>query len=557
MFNFSEITYVRPSEKELTSDMKKIIAELGGALTFEDARRAYVQSEKLICTFNTYYTIASIRNSMDTRDQFYEEEMNFFYEVGPRLDLLQKELSETLVASPFKAQFESEFGKDFIKSVEAQIRLADECISEDRVEESKLTQEYQKLTAGCTVQFMGGECNFYGLLKHMLSPDRAVRKAAYLEWAKMYESISGKLDEIFDRLVTLRKQIAKKLNFSSVARMSYLQNGHYYYGAEEVAAFRKQVVEVIVPLAQKLYDEQRARLGIEKLYMYDEELSFPDGNATPIGDKDYMVNCAKEMYEELSKETGEFFNFMVDHGLMDLETRPGKSMGGYCTYISDYNAPFIFSNFNGSSADVDVLTHEAGHAFQAYTAAKHVPLPSLVWSSNDVSEIHSMTMEHFTYPWMEKFFGGNAEKYRQAHLSTALKFIPYICLVDHFQHEVYTHDFTAKERRECWRRLEKTYMPWRQYDGNAFLEGGGYWMQKPHIFCSPFYYIDYALAQMGAFELFSRSLNDRKAAWADYYTLCKLGGSKSYFELLSAANLSNPFEEGTVEKIISTIEIKL
>ena len=204
-----------------------------------------------------------------------------------------------------------------------------------------------------------------------------------------------------------------------------------------------------------------------------------------------------------------------------------------------------------------MLTHEAGHAFQAFSASKNVPISSLIWSTSEISEIHSMSMEHFAYPYMEKFFGKNADKYRFAHLSESVKVVPYLCLVDHFQFEVYSHDYSAQERRACWKRLEKIYLPWRDYDGNKFLEEGGFWMQKPHIFVSPFYYVDYALAQMGAYEYYARSLNDFKQTWEDYYRLCKAGGSLPYFELLKLGNLSNPFAENTVAKIMEPIKKQL
>ncbi len=351
--------------------------------------------------------------------------------------------------------------------------------------------------------------------------------------------------------------IAVMAGFKSYIEMAYLANGHYYYGADEVAAFRRQVVEELVPVAARLYEQQKKRIKIDKLHYYDEQLVFPEGNAAPVGDVRYMVESARKMYRELSAETGEFFDFMCEHELFDLETRAGKHMGGYCTFISGYNAPFIFSNFNGTSADVDVLTHEAGHAFQAYSTAKNVTLSSQLWSTSEISEIHSMSMEHFAYPWMDLFFGENADKYRYAHLSDALKTVPYLCLVDHFQQEVFSHDYDAKGLRECWRRLEKIYMPWRDYDGNGFLEEGGFWMQKQHIFMYPFYYVDYALAQMGAFEYFTRAKADKAGAWKDYYALCRAGGSKSYFELLKLGGLSNPFEKGSVKKAISGVVAEL
>lgn len=550
---FSEIEYKRPDPEEVKRGIYAYMQAFKAAKTYKEAKSLYVAHDRDAERLSTMYSVAYIRNTIDTSDKFYEDEMNFFYEELPKLELIEKEANDLLLASPFKVEFEREFGPDLIKNIEASVRLADERVVADRVEESKLGQEYSKAVAACKTQFMGGECNFYGLLKHMQSTDREERKAAYIAWANLYESVSDKLDDVYLSLVKLRKGMAEKLGFKSYVEMAYLANGHYYYGAQEVAAFRKQVVEEIVPAVSKLYKEQAERLGVENLCYYDEQLIYPEGNAAPVGGMQYLVDGAREMYGELSAETGEFFNFMTEHELFDLETKPNKHMGGYCTFLSEYKAPFIFSNFNGTSADVDVLTHEAGHAFQAYTTAKFVPLSSQIWSTSEVSEIHSMSMEHFTYPWMNKFFGDKAEKYRYAHLSEALKVVPYLCLVDHFQHEVFANDFDAKGLRACWRKLEKIYMPWRSYDGNAFLEEGGFWMQKQHIFLFPFYYVDYALAQLGAFEYYTRSKHDRAAAWSDYYNLCKAGGSKSYFELLKVGNLSNPFEEGSVKRAIEGV----
>lgn len=550
---FSDIKYVRPDMKAAEQAVYDFIEKLEKAASYAEARKLFIEYDKATENVSTMYTVASIRNTIDTRDKFYDAEMNFFYEEFPKLQLVAKKANEALIASPFKTDFENDFGADMIKSIDAGIRLADESVVADRVEESKLTQEYSKITAACTAEFNGESCNFYGLLKHMQSPDRKIRKAAFEAWADLYKSVSDKLDAIYIRLCDIRRGMAQKLGFKNYVDMAYLANGHYYYGADEVSSFRKQVVDEVVPAVSKLYREQKERLGIDKLHYYDEQLVFPEGNAAPTGDMRYLVDCAQKMYRELSKETGEFFDFMVEHELFDLETKPGKHMGGYCTFIEGCGAPFIFSNFNGTSADVDVLTHEAGHAFQAYSAAKNVTVSSQIWSTSEVSEIHSMSMEHFAYPWMEMFFGENADKYRYAHLSETLKTIPYLCLVDHFQHEVFANNFDAKGLRACWRRLEKIYMPWRDYDGNEFLEEGGFWMQKQHIFMYPFYYVDYALAQMGAFEYFTRAKSDKAGAWEDYYALCRAGGSKSYFELLKTGGLSNPFEKGSVKKAISGV----
>lgn len=448
-----------------------------------------------------------------------------------------------------------EYGALYLKNMEMNQKLADESVVPEMIEEGNLTQQYSKVSATASTIFRGEECNFYALLKHMQSTNRQERKEAMMAWGDLYQRISGELDEIYDKLVQVRCRIARKLGFDSYIDFIYLQRGRYDYTARDVESFRRQVKEEVVPLCQKLRDLQAERLGVDKLYYYDEALIFPEGNAVPIGSSRELVEKARKMYHEISQETGEFFDFMVKYELFDLETRAGKRPGGYCTFLPEEKAPFIFSNFNGTSADVDVLTHEAGHAFEAYTAAKKVPLMSMVFPTSEVAEIHSMSMEHFAYPWMEWFFGEKADAYRYAHLMDALEVIPYMVCVDEYQHRVFEQpSMPHAKRRQVWKELEETYMPWRDYDGHEFLEEGGFWMQKQHIFLFPFYYIDYALAQMGAFQFYGRMKKDRAKAWEDYYRLCQAGGSRGYFDLLKLAGLDNPFQEGTVKKIVESLK---
>jgi M3 family oligoendopeptidase len=554
MQKFHQLEYVRPDVEAAKKALNDLIDEFLNASSYEEARALYVRTEELDAQLSTMYTLASIRNTMDTSDEFYDNEIKYFNAVVPEYMLVAKRASEALTQSRFKDDFAKEFGSIFIKKAENAQRIMSEEIAEDLVEESNLSQEYSKTVASCSVEFRGETCNFYGLLKHMQSTDRAEREEAFLAWANLYESVSEKLDNIYDQLVAIRVRMAKKLGFENYTELAYLNKNRFDYTAKDVAAFREQVRTVIVPACERIFELQRKRLGIDKLHYYDEELVFPDGNATPIGNMEYLVNAAGEMYRDLSPQTGEFFDFMMQHELFDLVTRPNKHMGGYCTFLETYKAPFIFSNFNGTSADVDVLTHEAGHAFQAYVAYRTLPISAICHSTSEINEIHSMTMEHFAYPYMEKFFGEKTEQYLYAHLASALTIIPYLVSVDEFQHRVFEKpEMTAMERRQVWREIEKKYQPWRDYDGNKFLEEGGFWMQKQHIFLYPFYYIDYALAQICAFELYGRMKKDPKLAWEDYYRLCCAGGSKGYFELLEVANLHNPFREGSVEAAVSTV----
>ncbi|MCL1795768.1 MAG: M3 family oligoendopeptidase [Clostridia bacterium] len=559
MWKFSDLPYRRPDVPTIVAAYNAAIAKLSGARDYADARDAYLDLDKVLRSFTTVFTIASIRQTIDTTDEFYEKEMAFLNRAMAEFSPLMKNANEALLASPFRAEFEAEYGTELFVKAELERRTQSEAIVADLVEESDLEEEYKLLAASCSVVFRGEPCNFYGLLKYMEDPNRPVRRAAFIAWAGLYEGISEKLDRIYDKLIAVRLRIAEKLKFGSYIDLAYANMGRSAYGPKDVDAFRKQVRDVIVPAVAALRRRQAERIGVQTLRFYDENFVFPGGNADPVGGEEVLLPIGKRMYRELSRETGEFFDFMIDHGLYDLETRPCKHLGGYCTYLPDHGAPFIFSNFNGTAADISVLTHEAGHAFAAYAAARRQPIIGYAHSTSEINEIHSMAMEHFTYPWISDMYGEeNVQKARFAHLADAVASIPYLVCVDAFQHRVFENPgMSAAERRAIWRSLEREYMPWRDYDGNAFLDAGGFWMQKQHVFLYPFYYIDYALAQTCVFELYGRMKDSPADAWADYLRLCEAGGSLGFFDLLKLANLASPFADGAVRRAVSHVIAEL
>ena len=554
MKKFAELQYVRPDMEKIFTRVSGDIAVLKGAKNYEEFRNAYMDYVEADMELETSKTIAHIRNTINLLDEFYEAEMVYFNSQMPKYEILKKEMGEVIVASPFKAEMEKEFGTILIQNMEAQKQLSDESIVDDQVKEAELVSRFMKTQAAATVEFKGEQIGNYGLLKIMQSTDRAERIEAFEAWAKLYEGIAPTLEEIYDGLVKVRAGMAKKLGFKSFIPMGYLRRRRFDYTAKELEVFRKQVREVVVPAAAKLYERQKEALGIDTLYYYDESIASPSGNPVPIGDKEYLVGEAQKMYRELSRESGEFFDFMMEYELFDLDSKHGKRAGGYCTTLPQYHAPFIFSNFNGTDADVNVLTHEAGHAFAGFTAAKYQKTPELCHSTSEINEIHSMSMELWTYPWMENFFGDKAEEYRREHLADALMKIPYMLCVDEYQHKVFKNpEMTTMERRAVWSGLEKIYMPWRNYAGNEFLESGAFWIKQQHIFLYPFYYVDYAMAQMGAFEFYTKMKEDRKAAWADYYKLCAAGGSMGYFDLLKYSGLHKVLEDGSVKIILKGV----
>lgn len=551
---FSEYPYIRPNIKEVEKKFESLLEKFNKSKAFEEQKKIINEINSLRIEVESIMQIASIRHTIDTTDKFYEAEQDFIDENTPIYQGLITKYYKSLVDSPYREILEKEYGKQLFNIAEYTIKTFSPEVIEDLQRENKLSSEYQKLIASAKIMFHGEERNLSGLTPFQQSTDRQVRKEAYAAKYGFFQEHEKEFDRIYDELVKVRTTIARKLGYKNFVELGYYRMMRSDYGPEMVKKYRDQVKKYIVPAASKLRERQRKRLGLDKLKFHDEQFNFSTGNAKPKGSPQWIIENGRTMYSELSPETKEFFNFMTENELMDLVTKKGKAAGGYCTYISSHKAPFIFSNFNGTAGDINVLTHEAGHAFQSY-CSRNIDIPEYGFPTYEACEIHSMSMEFFTWPWMELFFKEDADKYRFSHLSDALEFIPYGVAVDEFQHFVYENpNVSPEDRKKAWRDIERKYLPHRDYDGNEFLERGGFWFQQGHIFESPFYYIDYTLAQVCAFQFWYKANKDRKEAWNDYLALCNAGGSKSFLELVSLAKLVSPFEEGCLEPVVKDIE---
>ncbi|MBC2724672.1 M3 family oligoendopeptidase [Desulfosporosinus sp.] len=551
---FKEFTYRRPDLSQVETEFSKLLATFDQAEDVEQQDLAMIAINKLRNQFESSEQLVHIRHTINTTDPFYEEEQSFFDDGMPIYQGLISRYYQSLVNSKFRQALEEKWGKQLFIKAELTIKTFAPEIIEDLQLENKLSSDYTKLLASAKIMFEGEERNLPGLVPFQLSTDRATRKRANEAKYAFFKANEGRLDEIYDGLVKVRSRIAQKLGYPNFIELGYARMMRSDYSPDMVANFRKQVKESIVPAASKLRERQRRRLGTADLTYYDEKFNYQTGNAYPHGDSEWIVDNGRRMYNELSAETGEFFQFMVDNELMDLVSKKGKAGGGYCAYISQYQVPYIFSNFNGTSGDIDVLTHEAGHAFQVYRS-KHFQIPEYHWPTYEACEIHSMSMEFFTWPWMDLFFKEDTDKYKYTHLSDALLFIPYGVSVDEFQHYVYAHpEASPQDRKAAWREIERKYLPHRNYEDNDYLERGSYWHQQGHIFGNPFYYIDYTLAQICAFQFWIRSRENRESAWADYLRLCEAGGSQSFLELIELANLVSPFKEGCIASVVKVIE---
>lgn len=551
---FTEFEYTRPEMTTFTQQFEALIRQFKEATTFEEQDQLFSAINQLRIEFNSMYNICYIRHTIDTKDEFYENENNFFDEQTPNFQALNTEFYRQLLQSKFRKELEEKWGSQFFVIAELSLKTFKPTILEDLQEENRLSSEYVKVKAGAKIDFRGETYNLSSIVPLEGAKDRTTRReATTAKWAFFAEK-EEKVAHIYDQLVKVRHRIAVKLGYRNFVELGYVRMLRSDYDAKMVANFRKQVEQYIVPLATKLYERQRKRLGLDTLKFYDEDFRFQSGNPKPKGDPSWILGNADKMYADLSPETQEFFRFMRENELMDLLAKSKKATGGYCTYIDKYKAPYIFSNFNGTSADIDVLTHEAGHAFQVYSS-RELGIREYNWPTFEACEIHSMSMEFFTWPWMHLFFKDEADKYRFSHLSNAICFLPYGVAVDEFQHFVYENpEAGPAARNEVWRAIEQKYLPHRDYDGNDFLERGGFWHKQSHIFSMPFYYIDYTLAQICAFQFWKKDQENHQSAWSDYLRLCQAGGSLSFLDLVKLANLKSPFEDGTVKSVVGLIE---
>lgn len=551
--SFDAFEYHRPNLASVSDAFEHLLDTFTNAKSVEAQNISLQQLNILREEFGTMYNLCVVRHTSNTADPFFEAENNYFDENLPAFEALNTRFYEALLQSPFRPHLEQLLGKQLFTLANLALKTFKPVILESLQTENALSTEYTKLKAQAKIEFRGKTYNLSSISPLELSNDRQTRQeASDVKWA-FYAANAPAMEQIFDRMVALRHEIAQKLGFKNFIEVGYARMRRSDYTPEMVANFRKQVRELIVPLASELYERQCRRLGVKSLKYYDEDFKFPSGNPRPVGSPEEIVANAAHMYHELSAETDQFFQYMLKAKLMDLVNRDGKATGGYCTYISKYSAPFIFSNFNGTSADIDVLTHEAGHAFQVWNSG-HFPFEEYHWPTSDAAEIHSMSMEFFTWPWMDLFFGAEKEKYKFMHMAGSIQFIPYGVAVDEFQHIVYSNPgMTPAQRNEAWRELERIYLPHRDYSGNPHLEAGRFWQKQNHIFNSPFYYIDYTLAQICAFQFWTKDRQNHQQAWEDYLHLCKAGGSRSFLDLVSLANLKSPFDDGCVESVIGDI----
>lgn len=550
---FSEMPY-RRVEKAVLDQISRLTERLTCASSAEEAEKIFMESEAISTEVQTMMNLCYIRSTIDTTDEFYAAEQEYNDELTPLLTEKSQEFSKALCASPFRRELEKKWGTLLFTNAELSMKgFAPELVPLLQ-EENALTSQYQKLYASAKIDFDGKVLTVAQLAPYKQSADRAVRKAAYEAEGSFFDANREQFDEIYDKLVKNRTAQAKKLGYENYLELGYIRLNRNCYGPADVARFRRQVVESMVPVVAEIKKAQAKHIGIADMKFYDDNFFYPDGNATPQGTPEELLAAGEKMYTEMSPETAEFAKLLFGNELFDVLAKPGKAPGGYCTSLPAYKAPFIFSNFNGTAGDVDVLTHEAGHAFADYVAARTIPILDLRSPTMEGCETHSMSMEFFTAPWHRLFFKEQTEKYEVSHAEDALIFIPYGSMVDHFQELMYTHpEMTPEERNETWLKLERQYRPYLDFEDLPFYSRGAGWQRQLHIYQYPFYYVDYCLAQSMALQFWMESVKDWNAAWKKYLKFVGLGGTRTFVDLIRESGLLSPLDDGSIAKIVEPV----
>ena len=553
---FKDMKYERPDAEAAGRAIDEMTDRLSKASSYEEAREVFLEYERFDGHLNTQVTIAHIRFSIDTRDEFYSGEEEYWNRVSPELNTHVDKWMKALLESPFRKQFEDEFGSVHFLNAEIDRKAFSEEIVEELQKEGDLKTEYNKLISSASIPFMDGVYTLSQLIPFKTDPDDELRLKAWQTEGEWFKTKQDDIERIYDELVKIRDTIGRKLGHENFVNTGYHRMTRNCYTAKDVAVFREAVVKYVVPLADKCYRIRAKELGLEYPVNHaDSVLDYRDGNPKPKGGEDDILAAGRRFYEGLSPETGKFFNMMLDNDLMDVKSTEGKRPGGFMDQIIDHKVPFIFANFNGTQGDVDVVTHEAGHAFAGYMNADRIPL-STIMPSLEACEVHSMSMEFFAESAADDFFGDDAQKYLRSHLEGAITFIPYGAMVDHFQHIVYENpSLTPAQRNEEWKKLSAIYMPWIRMDESIpFYGEGRAWERQAHIFARPFYYIDYCLAQTVALQFWSLIREDADAAWEKYMAYTKQGGSETFTVLLENAGLKSPFDEEVLKGVCARAE---
>ena len=548
---FSSIAAPTPSRESLAAAYAALHAQLDSG----ENRPALAAWDALRRELETWSALTHLRFDQDTTNEAAAAAREFADGLAPVITGHEVAMKRRLLALP---DVDDLAGRHAARLWAMDITTFEPAIADALEEESRLGAQYTALMASAALDVDGQTVNLAGLGPFLEHPDRATRhRAQQARWAFFAEH-APTLDGLYDQLVRLRHGMATKLGYESYTTLGYRRMRRVDYDAADVATYRDQVVEHVVPLVARLLEARGAQMGWDRLRYWDEPLIDPAGNPTPAGDHDFLVAQAQVMFDRMDPRLASFYRLMNEGGFLDLKNRAGKAGGGFCTSFPTVGVPFIFANFNGTNHDIGVFTHEMGHAFQNWES-RGQPGVDYLWPTMEAAEINSMGLEFLTHPQMGLLVGEQeADRLRRMHLIASLAFLPYGVCVDHFQHEVYFRpDATPAERHAMWQALERRYMPWTDYGDLAYPAMGGLWQAKAHIYRSPFYYIDYTLALCCALQLWVKSRTDYAGTLDSYVALCARGGSAPFQDLVRGAGLVSPFTPGALATVVREAEAVL
>lgn len=547
--HFAEITAAPPDFERTRKYYDEMTAQLESAQNLDEALDVFMRWDAARRDFLSWSSLTDLQFQQDTGSAQFKAATDLLNALRPKMEGLDVALKRKFLSSPLRPGLERQLGEYVFARWQTEVTAYDPVIEPFAVKEAKLQDEYVELLAQATFEFRGQRLNLPQMSKFAEDPDRGVRREASAEKWAFFSRNQDRLDGIYDALVHVRTEMAHELDYHNFIELGYRRLTRTDYGPAQVAGYREEIVREIVPLAQRIVAQQARDLRIDRVMLWDEHVFEREGAPKPPQEYDGMVRAAREAFNGLGTEIGGFAELMIQRDLLDLQARGGKAGGGFCTSFPTYGVPYIFANFNGTTHDVNVLVHEMGHAFQNYSS-REIPISDYLWPTYEACEVHSMSMEFFTWPQLERFFGADAQRYRIQHLKSSILFLPYGAAVDHFQHFVYEHpDVSPADRHAFWKQLEATYLPWRRYDGIEHLDRGGYWQLQRHIYLMPFYYIDYTLAMCCALQFWSRSLDDYESALRDYRELCRKGGRLPFQALMRSAGLHSPFDPSVLHEV--------
>lgn len=557
MYKFSDLQYKETDYQSLAKmilDLTEKAKKADSPSSLEEVLKIY-DTEMGEVGYN--YTLSYIHSSLDSSDSFWQEALQKESKGNAMLDTTP--LLKAILENKYFSSLEEKYGPVLRDKLNKSISTGSKAQNE-RAEEGDLVSKYQREKAMVRINYKGKELSEGEVIPLFESPIREERIQSRKAVAKAFLEKKELFGSMLERLVSLRDTIAKENGFSNYLEYMDINYSRIGYGEKEMDAFVSEVKEYVVPVLSHIFEETRKRLGLEEMTVADISLMFVDGNAKPSGRADVLKEAAKKMYKALSPEMEAFFTGMLDSHSIDVDFSPNKVSGmGFCTDLKKGMYPFVFGNLDGTSWDVTVFTHEVGHAWQSYASDQNLDLTLFREMPLDAVEIPSKTMELFSYPFAEEFFGKDGDKFRFAHFRNAVKEIVAYTSVHELNTWIYTHvGASFDEINEKWMEIQSSYYPNVSYGEMEEEEKkGASLLRNMGIFMFPRYLISYVFSEMCAIDLFMEYLKDKDKALDSYNRLCRMGGSKSYPEILSAAGLEPSYNKGRVKDVMEKVKAYL